>query len=396
MRVSCGLTVLLNERRHLLEGARLALFINHTSLTDSLRPSPLALNDLGLEVRVLLGPEHGLFGTHQDMEAVPAGRDPIFDLPVHSLYGSDVESLAPPGDLLAEIDTIVFDIQDIGARYYTYLASLKKVMEMAARHQKRVIVCDRPNPIGGIAMEGNLVAPEFESFVGCGPLPNRHSLTAGEFALLFSAVLPELDLHVSPMKGWRREMYFEDTGLTWVAPSPNMPTPKTALVYPGMCLLEGTNVSEGRGTTRPFELFGAPFVSPRALVDKLESAKLPGVRFRPTLFRPMFQKYAGLTCGGAAIHVTERTRFRPVLTGLTVLAALHALHPHDFQWRHETYEYVSHLPAIDLLAGGSAWRRGIENGRDPQRLLEECRADLDSFTHRVRKILLYDSEEWPQ
>lgn len=385
-----GLERLLGEERRLVRGARVGLLVNQTSVDGELAPSLLrfaAADDL--TIAAVFGPEHGLWGTHQDMEGVSSGRDPLSGLPVRSLYGDDEASLAPDPAALDGLDALVFDIQDVGARYYTFVYSLLHAMEVAARCGVRVVVCDRPNPIGGADIEGNLVAAGFESFVGRWPLPNRHGLTVGELARLFQERHP-CDLDVVPMDGWRRDLWYDDTGLPWVAPSPNMPTLETAAVYPGMCLLEATNLSEGRGTTRPFETFGAPWLDPVRFAARLNEAALPGVRFRPLLFRPMFQKHAGVVCGGAQIHVTDRGAFRPVLTGLTVLAVARALAPDRFAWRTEVYEFVSDRPAIDLLAGTDRWRHALEGDVAPREILDEAAGDRDAFEATARAIRRYE------
>lgn len=390
-RVRTGLERLLDEERWRIRGQRIGLLVNQTSVDAALRPSLLTLTRApDVSVVAVFSPEHGLWGTHQDMEGVPSGRDPISGLPVRSLYGADEASLAPAVDALRDLDALVFDVQDVGARYYTFVYSLLHAMEVAALlPDVRVVVCDRPNPLGGRHVEGNLVTAGFESFVGRWPLPNRHGLTNGELARLFRT-RHACRLEVVAMEGWRRDRWYEDTGLPWVAPSPNMPTPDTAAIYPGLCLLEGTNLSEGRGTTRPFETFGAPWLDALPFAERLNEAGLPGVRFRPTLFRPMFQKYAGVVCGGAQVHVVDREALRPVELGLTVIATARALAPGHFRWRTEPYEFVSDRLAIDLLAGTDAWRRGIEADTAPADLLAAAAPDLAAFSAVADAVRLYE------
>jgi uncharacterized protein YbbC (DUF1343 family) len=315
------------------------------------------------------------------------------------LYGESVESLAPSPEVLAEVDVLVVDLQDVGARYYTFIWTMALCMQGAARAGISVIVLDRPNPIGGTAIEGGEVRPGAESFVGLGSIPIRHGLTIGEVARLVVVGMPwggerfaqplACDLQVVAMRGWRRGDHFADTSLPWVLPSPNMPTPDTALVYPGLCLIEGTNVSEGRGTTRPFEIIGAPFIDGYRLAERLAADRLPGERFRPLTFRPTFHKFAGQVCGGVQIHVVDRAAFRPYLSGVAILRALFALGGQAFRWRTERYEFVSDRPAIDLLTGGDEVRRGIEAGKSIDELRATWSEAEAAFAERRRGILLY-------
>jgi len=291
---------------------------------------------------------------------------------VTSLYGETFESLTPAAAELAEVDVLVIDLQDVGSRYYTYVWTMALALQAAARAGVAVVVLDRPNPLGGTALEGGSVEPACESFVGLGAVPVRHGMTAGELARLVRGGLPwgaprfarplDCELTVVPMRGWRRAHDFGSTGLPWVLPSPNMPTLDTAFVYPGQCLLEATNLSEGRGTTRPFEIVGAPFLDGNRLAARLEALRLPGVRFRALSFRPMFHKFAGQSCGGVQLHVTDRAVFRPYRAGLALLEAARALAPDEFRWRTLPYEFVADPPAIDLLTGSAAARRGLEAG----------------------------------
>lgn len=372
-RVQSGLDVLCAERLDLLRGRRVGVLCHPASVDANLIHIVDRLVADGIRPARLFGPEHGVRGEAQDMVGVEEECDRQTGIPVTSLYGNSVESLQPSQAALADIDVLVIDLQDIGTRYYTFIWTMALSMQAAARAGVAVVVLDRPNPIGGQAMEGGEVEPGFESFVGLGSLPVRHGLTLGEVARLVKAGIPwggarfaqpmNLELTVIPMRGWRRDMYFEATGLPWVLPSPNMPTVDTAVVYPGLCLIEGTNVSEGRGTTRPFEIIGAPFVDGYQLAQALASEKLAGVAFRPLAFRPTFHKFAGQTCGGVQLHVTDRSLFRPYLCGVALLRALHDLYSPAFRWRTEPYEFVSDRLAIDLLTGSEAVRTGIERGR---------------------------------
>jgi len=373
-----------------LRGRRLGLIANPTSVDRELRHSIDLLRAAGLELVALFGPEHGLRGDAQDMIAVDQARDRRTGLPVYSLYGHDEASLAPRPDELAGLDAVLFDIQDVGARYYTYVWTLALAMRACARAGVSVIVLDRPNPIGGELVEGGAIAPGYESFVGLVSLPNRHGMTAGEIArLVLARERLDLDLAIVPMDGWSRAMRYADTGLPWVLPSPNMPTEDTALVYPGMCLIEGTELSEARGTTRPFEMAGAPFIDGEALAAALEAEHLPGARFRPLVFTPQFQKHAGAACGGVQIHVTDRRAFRPYLTGVAFLRAVRSLWPAELAWRTRAYEFVDRIPAIDLLCGSPAVREGIDAGAslaDPAATWADAER---AFCDERRAYLLY-------
>jgi uncharacterized protein YbbC (DUF1343 family) len=371
--VETGLDVLCAERLELCRGRRVGVFCHPASVASDLGHVVDRLIAAGVRPTRLFGPEHGVRGEAQDMIGVEHGRDARTGLPVSSLYGETFESLTPAREDLAEVDVLVVDLQDVGSRYYTYVWTMALALQAAARAGVAVVVLDRPNPIGGVEIEGDTVGPGCESFVGLGAVPVRHGLTAGEIARLVVAGMPwgaarfarplDCDLTVVAMRGWRREMDFDATGLPWIMPSPNMPTLDTAFVYPGMCLVEGTNLSEGRGTTRPFELVGAPFLDGYRLAAALDACDLPGVRFRPVSFRPMFHKFAGRSCGGVQLHVTDRATFRPYRTGIAVLAAARAQAPGDFRWRTEPYEFVADPPAIDLLTGSAAVRAGIDAGQ---------------------------------
>lgn len=388
MNVRTGADRVLDERRGVLEGRRVGLLVNPTSVTSALDHLALALPRLGVNVTTLFGPEHGVWGTEQDMAGVESARDPLTGLPAHSLYGHTAASLRPTPEMLTDIDVLVYDVQDVGSRYYTFVYTMMLAMEACADARIDMVVLDRPNPIGGLAVEGNVVHEGFSSFVGMHPLATRHGMTAGELALLFREERHiDVELEIVPMLGWRRGTHFDDTGVPWVNPSPNMPRPSTALVYPGLCLLEGTNLSEGRGTTLPFEVFGAPWIEPPALADALRD--LPGCVPRPLWFRPTFQKHAGALCGGVQLHVTDRGAFAPVQAGLAVLVAARRLWPEHFAWRREAYEFVGDRPAIDLLLGTSRLRALIEAGATVDDLVAEMEPDRQSFLDRRRPHLLY-------
>ena len=390
-RVRTGLERVLDGEGPRLAGRRLGLIANPTSVDTELTHSIDLLVAAGLDLRALFGPEHGLRGDVQYMVAVgDEARDRRTGLPVHSLYGHTEASLSPTAEMLAGLDTVLFDIQDVGSRYYTYAATMVLAMRACARAGIEVVVLDRPNPIGGEEVEGGSVEPGFGSFVGLVSMPNRHGLTVGELARMARETEKlDVELTVVPMDGWRRDMSYAETGLPWVMPSPNMPGEETALVYPGMCLVEGTCVSEGRGTTRPFEIAGAPHVDGHALAVELAGAGLPGVRFRPLGFVPTFEKHAGRPCGGVQIHVTSRRAFRPYLTGVAFLRAVRALWPDEFAWRAHAYEFVDEVPAIDLLAGSAALREGIDAGAPLADLAATWAAAERDFRQRRSAWLLY-------
>ncbi len=373
----------------MLRGKRIGLIANPTAVDAELRHAIDLLHAIpGVSLVSLFGPEHGLRGDAQDMIGVDAERDARTGVPVHSLYGHTAESLAPKREWLDGLDALVFDVQDVGARYYTFVWTMVLAMRAAAAAKVAFVVLDRPNPIGGDLVEGGAIAPGYESFVGLVSCPNRHGLTAGEIARWRAAEEGlDVELHVVEMGGWRRAMYFEDTGLPWVMPSPNMPTRDTALVYPGMCLVEGTELSEGRGTTRPFELSGAPYLDPYALADALRD--LPGARFRPCTFTPTFHKHGGKACGAVQIHVTGRDAFRPYLTGVAFCRAAARLGAGKFAWRTRAYEFVDRIAAIDLLCGGPEVRTMIDAGAELGEIAATWRAAEDEWRQRRRAYLSY-------
>ena len=390
--VETGLDVLVQDRFSSLRGLAVGLICNPTSVDRHLRhAADLLHGSKRVRLAALFGPEHGVRGDAQYMASVGDERDQRTGVPVHSLYGRSAESLKPLPEQLAGLDALVFDIQDVGARYYTYQATMLLCMEAAARARLRFVVLDRPNPIGGIAVEGPRLSPGFESFCGLHDLAPRHGMTVGELARMFKAErgLTDLDLCVVDCRGWHRGMHQRDTGQPWIFPSPNMPTPDTALVYPGMCLLEGTNLSEGRGTTRPFELFGAPWLNSDRLIEALVPERLPGVRFRPVTFQPTFDKHAGERCCGIELHVSDREAFRPVRTGLACIVAARSLAPERFQWRREAYEFVEGVPAIDLLSGSSRERQRIDGGASWREVAGSWVPEERAFLRRRGRYLQY-------
>jgi uncharacterized protein YbbC (DUF1343 family) len=374
----------------LLAGRRFALLANQASVTSGLVPAWRALAAVGGSLLRIFAPEHGLWGVAQDMEAVVEEREPALGLPVVSLYGTSAETLAPRPEHLADLDALVVDLPDVGCRYYTFAASLAHVMTACEKAGVEVIVCDRPNPLGGLTVEGGSVEDGCRSFVSELPVPVRHGMTLGELALLLRATRhPDLALSVLPCSGWRRESWWDQTGLQWVAPSPNMPTLLTATIYPGACLVEGTNLSEGRGTTRPFQLIGAPWLDGERLAARLAALALPGAGFSSTLFRPAFGKHAGEVCGGVGWYVTNRAVLRPVEAGVRLLAEVRAQNPGEFAWRREAYEFVSDVPAIDLLTGSDRAREVIEGRANASELFDSWVSYCEGFRAERGTFLLY-------
>jgi uncharacterized protein YbbC (DUF1343 family) len=386
-RVKTGLERLL-DRPDVLRGLRVGLVVNPSSITAGLEHAAATLKGRrGLTVTALFGPEHGIAADAQDLVEVGHSRDRETGLPVHSLYG---ETRVPTPEMLAGVDAMVYDVQDVGSRYYTFVYTMLHVMEACARERKRVVVLDRPNPIGGDAVDGNVLDPEFRSFVGMHPLAVRHGMTAGELALMFREELAlDVDLRVVPMRGWRRKMAFEDTGLPWVLPSPNIPTVDTAWVYPGGCLVEGTNLSEGRGTTRPFELCGAPWLDGPALARALERERIPGCGFRAASFTPTFQKHANVPCHGVQVHVTDRRAFPAFLAYLLLIHHARGQDEQRFAWRDPPYEYEHVKLPFDILCGTDRVRKAIEGGVSPRRLAAGWKKERAAFQERRKRYLLY-------
>lgn len=347
-------------------GARVGLLVHAASITSAGTHTVNAvLASSHMKLVRLFSPEHGVFGAAQDMVGV-GNADTYADIPVKSLYGDTLESLWPEIEDLRGLDALIIDLQDIGTRYYTYIYTMAFCMERARDAGVRVIVCDRPNPLGGIKTEGRPQERGYCSFVGWYPLPVRHGKTIGELAHHFNTQETiHCELTVVDLKGWDRHALGMGPGRPWINPSPNMPNLQAALTYPGTCLIEGTNLSEGRGTTRPFEWIGAPFIDSKQWITALHALALPGVRFIPWSFEPMFQKWKGQTCHGVQIVITDPEIFLPYRTGLALIHTVHQLYPNDFKWRTEPYEFVSDRPAIDLLTGSSEFRKSVEVGNDP-------------------------------
>ncbi|MGE0443631.1 MAG: exo-beta-N-acetylmuramidase NamZ domain-containing protein [Vicinamibacterales bacterium] len=384
--VHLGSDALLASRR--LHGLRAGIVCNHASVGRGFAHivDRLAADD-GVRLAAIFGPQHGFRSDVQDnMIETPHRDDAARRVPIYSLYSDTRE---PTADMLRGLDVLVIDLQDIGARIYTYIYTMANCLRSAARHGVPVIVCDRPNPIGG-SVEGARLVPGYESFVGQFPIPMRHGMTIGELARLFNERYGiGADLEVVPMQGWRREHYVDDTGLPWVMPSPNMPTLDTAVVYPGTVLFEGVMLSEGRGTTRPFELVGAPWIDAERFAASMNALELPGAYFRPAVFEPTFQKYAKQACGGCQIHVLDRAAFLSVLTGVALLATFRGADAARFAWRQPPYEYEHEKLPIDILAGSDALRRQIESGMPLLEIAASWRDDEQAFEAERAPYLLY-------
>lgn len=398
--VNTGLDILVEEGFKRFKGRRGGLIANQASVTSSLQYSFEVLQKTkNMWLSVIFSPEHGIYGTAQDM--VPVQNDTftydkrkrtrgVRSIPVRSLYGRNERSLRPKENDLSSIDCLIFDLQDVGSRYYTFIATMCYCMEACARNGKKMIILDRPNPINGKAVEGPIVAKGYSSFVGCLPIPVRHGMTCGELSTYFN------DMHsigcaldVVKMRRWEREMWFDDTALPWIPPSPNMPSLDTATVYPGTCLLEGTNISEGRGTTKPFQYIGAPWIEPYHFAEKLNSEKLPGVVFRPVFFTPTFHKWKGEMCGGVHLYVKDRESFQPFMSGVAIVRAALTLHPGKFRWRKEPYEFVKDRLAFDLLAGSDRLRRQLLDGSSLGEISASWKEELEEFKKIRKKYLLY-------
>ncbi len=371
------------------QNRKIGLIVNQSSVTPDLQYSWNALKERGVQVKMIFSPEHGLFATEQDQIAV--NYQPELGCEMVSLYGDSAESLLPDKALLDDLDLILFDIQDVGSRYYTYINTLALFMEAVSGMDLEIMVLDRPNPLGGSIVEGPLLDPAFRSFVGIFPVPVRHGLTAGELALFYQDIKKlDINLSVIKMEGWQRSMLFPETGLPWIPPSPNMPTFATAEVYPGMCLFEGINASEGRGTTTPFQLSGAPFIKPDDLALRCREYDLEGVLFRPVWFKPTFHKFCGSVIGGIWLQVTDHSRFRSFATGVAMTAALNELYPEELEFLNGVYEFNDTIPAFDLLAGSSTIRTSILKGCDTDLLLSSWRGDEAEFLRVKADFHLYE------
>ena len=387
MRVQLGCERLLAASS--LDGLSVGVVCNPASVDGELRHvADLFAEHRRAKLAALFGPQHGFRSDVQDnMIETGHGQDCTRRVPVYSLYS---ETREPTAAMLAGLDALVIDLQDVGSRIYTFIYTMANCLIAARKHGVRAIVCDRPNPIGGADVEGPMLVSGYESFVGQYPIPMRHGMTIGELALLFNTEFGiGADLEVVRMEGWHRELYFDATGLPWVIPSPNMPTLDTAIVYPGTVLFEGTNVSEGRGTTRPFEIVGAPWPVAERFAEAMNRTGLLGVYFRPVVFEPTFQKHAKTTCAGCQIHVLDRRTFKPVATGITLIEAFRIAGKNEFAWRNPPYEYEHDKMPIDILAGSSDLREQIEGGIDARAIASSWVPAVDAFVKIRERYLLY-------
>jgi uncharacterized protein YbbC (DUF1343 family) len=389
MPVRLGLERLIDgPDRKLIEGRRVGLVCNPASIDSHIVPAPDRMLQGDWTLTALFGPQHGFRSDLQEnMIESPHARDAKRRVPVHSLYS---ETREPTAEMLADVDVLVIDLQDVGTRIYTYIYTMANCLRAARRHHVPVIVCDRPNPINGDDIEGATLDPEYESFVGQFAIPMRHGLTIGEAARLFNDHFGlNAALDVVPMDGWTRSMFFDETGLPWVLPSPNIPTLETAVVYPGAVLFEGTDLSEGRGTTRPFEFIGAPWIDGERFADAMNARRIPGAWFRAAFFEPTFHKQAKLLCGGCQIHVTDRKAFPSMRAAVEMLDEFKREAPSQKIWRDPPYEYEHIKPPIDILYGSDRLRRGIDAGDAPAAIMKDWKRDEDAFRTLRQRFLLY-------
>jgi uncharacterized protein YbbC (DUF1343 family) len=388
-KVELGVERLLREGERTLKGARVGLVCNQASVNHDYRHvADLFAAHPAWKLTALFGPQHGIRGDLQDnMVETPHTLDAETGVPTYSLYS---ETREPTEEMLRDVDVLVCDLQDVGCRIYTFVYTLANCMRAAKKYGKRVIACDRPNPIGGRAVAGNVLEPEFASFVGQFPLPTRHGLTVCELARMFRDHWGiDCELELSLMDGWSRELWHDETDAPWVLPSPNMPTNDSATVFPGAVHVEGTQISEGRGTTRPFELIGAPYVEAAELSRRLNALGLPGVYYRACHFQPTFQKHAGQTCGGVQIHVLNRNSFEPFISGVAVLKVIYELYPGSFLWKEPPYEYVYDQNPFDVIAGTDKMRKAFEAGKSLEEIESWCAAEAQAFDQLRQGFLSY-------
>jgi uncharacterized protein YbbC (DUF1343 family) len=376
--IKLGLTVLLEDRLELIEGKSVGLITNSTGVNESLQDNiSLLVDSQKAKLKAIFSPEHGLWGSVQDAISIPFAQYDQIKIPIYSLYGKTTK---PTIEMLDGIDVLIFDIQDVGVRFYTYISTMTMAMQACAENDIDFIVLDRPNPINGNILEGNVLDPDFSSFVGYLPILLRHGMTVGELARFFNEHFHiGVKLNVVEMKGWKRDTWFDDTGLQWVMPSPNMPTLDTATVYPGTCLFEGTSLSEGRGTTKPFEIIGAPWIDAHNLADSLNNLYLNGVKFRPVYFIPTFSKHTDQRCGGVQVHVIDRDKFTPVKTALNMIETIKRLYPNEFQ-------FIKHF---DLLMGTDKIRNDLSNGLSVNDIIQSWKDEISDFANVRSKYILY-------
>jgi uncharacterized protein YbbC (DUF1343 family) len=389
LEVQTGLETFLESPPEWIFDHRLGLLSNPASIDKRFRHARVLINKrIPGKLSALYSPQHGFLADRQaNMVESDDTIDPLLQLPVFSLYG---RTRIPTRQMFDPIDVLIIDLQDAGTRVYTFIYTMSYCMEAARRFGKKILVLDRPNPIGGEIIEGNCTAPDCTSFVGRFPIPMRHGLTIGELALLFNRHFEiGCDLEVVAMKNWTRNMYFMDTGLHWVPPSPNLPTPISAMVYPGQVLWEGTNISEGRGTAQPFEIFGAPFMDPQRLLSDTGRIYLTGAELRETAFEPTADKWKNQLCRGCQIHITNRSEFRPYIAGLTLLQAVIRHHSGQFEWKSPPYEYEFKRLPIDLIIGNKKIRKQVETGESVAEITASWQAEFDEFRKISREFYLY-------
>ncbi len=387
--IKLGLERLLEDPGSYLNSSRVGLVCNQASVNHDFHHAADLLNENDrINLRALFGPQHGIRGDVQD-NMIETGHsvDRETGLPIHSLYS---ETREPTEEMLKDLDVLVFDMQDVGCRIYTFAYTMANSMTAARKYGKRLIVCDRPNPINGLQVAGNVLEPEQASFVGLFPIPTRHGMTLGELARMFNEHFEiNCELDVVTMQGWEREYWLDQTDTPWVLPSPNIPTVDSATVFPGTVHFEGTQISEGRGTTRPFEFVGAPYIKPEEYATALNDLRLPGVFFRACMFQPTFQKHGGVTCGGVQIHVTDRQEFEPVTAGLAMVKAAFDMYPDDFRWKVPPYEYVYDRNPFDVIAGTSSIREAFEQGTELTDLIASWSDTRADFKQVRERYLLY-------
>ena len=387
--IATGLDQFGQEHWKRFRGQSLGLLANQASVDHNLQNAKDVISSLlPGQLKIIFGPQHGFTGEDQDnMVETEDYVDPALHIPAISLYGEKTDRLS---HFLDAIDLLVIDLQDVGARVYTFISTMLFCLREAAKAGKRILLLDRPNPLGGVIVEGNLLRPEFYSLVGPFALPMRHGMTMGELAYLFrDAFQIDCELTVLPLKGWFRHMLWNDTGLRWVMPSPNMPLSETAQVYPGQVIWEGTNISEGRGTCRPFEIFGAPFIDPFIIKKQLASEDMEGCCLQEHYFRPTFNKWKNERCGGFMIHVIDPATYRPYRTSLALLTIIKETYQDEFTWRKPPYEYDFERFPIDLILGDSSIRTALEEGKERKELIRDCSQELEGFLEFRKPYLIY-------
>jgi len=387
-KVKTGLEKLIESPPEWLNGKKIGLLCNPASIDSQFRHASQLINRIFQEqLTALYSPQHGFHAEKQD-NMIESGsfNDQALNITVYSLYG---KTRIPTKQMMEPIDVLIIDLQDVGTRVYTFIYTVSYCMEAAKKFGTKVLVLDRPNPITGCLIEGNCLSPDYRSFVGRFPIPMRHGMTIGELCLLFNHHFGiGCDLNVIPMSGWKRHMYFEDTGLPWVAPSPNLPTPVSARVYPGQVLWEGTNISEGRGTTQPFETFGAPFIDTQTMLNNLKG-RIPGAILRKTVFQPTSNKWQNCACNGFQIHITDPYLYRPYRTSLRLLHRILTDFKSCFSWKQPPYEYEFERLPIDLILGSQHIRTRIEQGDDIDDIEASWQPELDQFINTCKKFYLY-------